>query len=70
MPYSATHGLKESRIRFITIIDHKKMQGERSPEGSEPFDSNSTEPSTIPMQLLLMGLRCLGLQYFHKALVH
>ncbi len=29
MAYSATHGLKESRIRFATIIDHKEMPRER-----------------------------------------
>jgi hypothetical protein len=36
MAYSAMHGLKESRIRFITIIDHKEMPGERGPIVKDP----------------------------------
>jgi hypothetical protein len=31
MAYNATHGLKESRIRFTAIIDHKEMPWERGP---------------------------------------
>ncbi len=30
MAYSVTHGLRESTIRFTTIIDHKEMLGEKS----------------------------------------
>jgi hypothetical protein len=29
--YNATHGLRESRIRFTTIIDHKEMHWEIGP---------------------------------------
>jgi hypothetical protein len=34
--YSATHGLKESRIKFTTIIDHKEMPGERGHVVKDP----------------------------------
>jgi hypothetical protein len=69
MAYSATHGLRESRIRFIVIIDCEKMLGERGPIVRDS-NSRSIELLIIPMQLLLLGLRCLGLQYFQKGLVH
>jgi hypothetical protein len=34
--YSVTHGLRESRIRFIAIIDHKEMPRERGPTMKDP----------------------------------
>jgi hypothetical protein len=36
MAYSVMHGLKESRIRFTTIIDHKELFGERGPVVRDP----------------------------------
>jgi hypothetical protein len=36
MAYNATHGLRENRIRFTTIIDHKEMPWERGPIVRDP----------------------------------
>ncbi len=36
MAYSAMHGLKESRIRFIAIVDHKETSREKGHVMKDP----------------------------------